>query len=94
MSSERTDKFLTKALKHMFKSVGERYSVEFTKQDNWYTLCTWTVKQENVYKVWFIKHIMKDLAVTKKRAEEHYSYFSLMWGWPVTSVLKIKQTAK
>jgi hypothetical protein len=85
MSAERTDKFLIKALKQMFKIVNEKYSVEFTKQNNWYTLCTWTVKQEKVYKVWFIKHIMKDLVLSKKRAEEYYSYFSLMWGWPVSN---------
>jgi hypothetical protein len=83
MSSKSTDKFLIKALKHMFQCVGEKYSVEFTKQDAWYTLRTWNIKQEMAYKAWFVKHAMKDLVLTNKRAEEQYSYFSLMWGWPV-----------
>ena len=81
MSAERTDKFLIKALKHMFQCVGEKYSVEFTKQDSWYTLRTWNIKQEMAYKAWFVKHAMKALAISKKTAEKEYGYFSLMWGW-------------
>lgn len=85
MKADRVDEFLTKALVHMFKCVGEKYSAEFTKQDRWYTLHTWNTKQERMYRTWFVKHIMKDLTVSKKRAEHQYSYFMLMWGWPVSN---------
>ncbi len=82
MNSTKTNKFLTKALNKMFSVVGMKgWDKDFTKQENWFSLKTWTTKQRDQYKKWFMSEIKKDLKLNKKLAEKEWSWFYLMWGW-------------
>ena len=82
MRANKTDKFLEKALDKMFQYVGfEKWDREFTKQQDWYSLKSWTSNQENDYKQWFLQEIKKDLKINKQLAEKEWGYFLLMWGW-------------
>ena len=82
MRANKTDKFLEKALDKMFQYVGfEKWDREFTKQQEWYSLKSWTSNQENDYKQWFLQEIKKDLKINKQLAEKEWGYFLLMWGW-------------
>ena len=79
----KTDKFIEKALKKMFKVVGaeKEFSLDYCKKPEWYMNYTWTNDQVKEYKAWFIKNAMKDLQLTKKGAEREWGYFFLQWGW-------------
>lgn len=78
------DKFLTKALDKMFKDVGlESFDKEFTEQDDWYNKKTWTKKQSEEFKKWFISEGKKDLKFNKKMMEKEYAWFDLKWGWKI-----------
>lgn len=80
--NSKTDKFVFKALDKMFSYVGfEKYDPEFTKQENWYTLKTWSNDQEEDFKKWFIKEYKKGFRATNQEAEKNWSWFNLMWGW-------------
>ena len=77
-----TEDFIEKAFNKLFQSVGlEKWDKEFTKQDNWYTLKTWTKAESEKFKQWFIQEIKKDLKYTSRAAEKEWAWFDLMWGW-------------
>jgi len=81
---KKTDVFLSKALDKMFQYVGfEKFDREFSNQEGWYSLRTWTKKQSNEFKDWFIKEYVKTFKAKKQSAEREYSWFNLMWGWKV-----------
>jgi len=82
--TNKFDKFLTKALDKMFKCVGfDSFDKEFTDQDDWYSKRTWTTKQNEEFKKWFIAQGKKDLKFTKKMLEKEYAWFNLKWGWKI-----------
>jgi hypothetical protein len=83
MKSQKTDKFLEKAIDKMFQAVGfENWDRTFTDNNaDWYSQRTWTSAQVAEYKKWFITEIKKDLRVNKTQAEKEWSWFFLMWGW-------------
>jgi hypothetical protein len=80
---KKIDTFLTKALDKMFQYVGfEKFDREFSNQEGWYSLRTWTKEQSNEFKDWFIKEYAKTFK-DKKSAEKEYQWFNLMWGWKI-----------
>ncbi len=81
MSDQQTSRFLTKAMVKMFQCVGQKYTEEFTKKEDWYLLHTWDTATIAKYKTWFITQAMKHFKWTKTKAEKEYGYFFLMWGW-------------
>lgn len=81
MKTNKIDKFIEKALTKMFQAVGAKYSMEYCKQENWFTSYTWNSKQIENYKKWFVSTIRTDLKITKKSAELEWGYFFLQFGW-------------
>lgn len=74
--------FAEKAFDKMFQVVGfEKWDKEFTKQSDWYLQRTWTSKQSNDFKKWFLTEIKKDLKLKKTQAEKEWQWFNLSWGW-------------
>ena len=67
---EKINSFIEKALKEMFKRVGEVFSWNFVKQPDWYQTRQWTPEEENDYCKWFLKEIKKDL---KLNISTHWS---------------------
>jgi hypothetical protein len=77
-----TQAFLDKAFDKLFQAVGfESWDREFTKREDWYLQKTWTTKQSNEYKKWFLTEVKKDLKLKKIQAEKEWNWFNLMWGW-------------
>ena len=82
--NNKFDKFLTKALDKMFKCVGfDSFDREFTYQDNWYSKKTWTQKQSEEFKEWFMVEGKKDLKFNKQMLHKEYAWFDLKWGWKI-----------
>jgi hypothetical protein len=85
MKSPKLESFLNTALDKMFKSVGfEHFDKDFTSQESWYTLRSWSEEDCDKFKDWFVQEAKKSLKWSKKTAEREFSYFNLMWGWTVT----------
>jgi hypothetical protein len=77
----QTEKIVEPCLKEMFKRVGERYpNKKLTDQRNWYSQRAWTKEQEEDFKQWMIKYLMRRRYI-KQQAEKEVAYFLLMWGW-------------
>lgn len=52
-----------------------------TKNSDWYRQHTWTTKQEQKFKDWLIKYLMKTEHMSKKFAERESSMWLLAYGW-------------
>jgi len=78
---DKTDKFIEKALKKMFKVVGAPYSQEFCEEDAWYLKYSWTSDERDKFKEWFIKEFIKTFKLGKLYAEKEWGMFYLNWGW-------------
>lgn len=74
-------KFLTRVLRLMFKCVGAKYSIKFTKNDNWYKCYSWTVREEERFKIWLTQEIRKEFRVNKRSAKNDADFFLLNYGW-------------
>lgn len=75
---------LEEAIVKMCRAVGLRLSfqevLEWSKRDDkWYTRMTWTTKERDNFKSWFIKRAGKKWG--KQAAEREWSWFNLMYGW-------------
>jgi hypothetical protein len=82
MSNSKINKFFKKAIDQMFKVVGfDGFDEEFVKNEDWYSLKTWSQETENKYKEWFFKHAKKDLKWEQQTIEKEYAWFNLMYGW-------------
>jgi hypothetical protein len=82
--TNKFDKFLAKALDKMFKCVGfDSFDKEFTDQDDWYSKRTWTQKQSQEFKKWFVSEGKKDLKFNTKMMEKEHAWFDLKWGWKI-----------
>lgn len=81
---KKYETFLNKAFNKMFIAVGfNGYDKTFTEQEDWYHKKTWTQKQSDEFKTWFVSEAKKDLKFTKTMAEKEHAWFDLKWGWKV-----------
>jgi hypothetical protein len=58
--------FLDKVWTRLFRDVGLVYTPEFIRQPDWYLKHTWTEKQEQAYRDFFIRTAMEDLLLPKR----------------------------
>jgi len=69
----------------MFKRVGLDYTMkeieEFGKQKEWFKLKSWTMEEEDDFKAWAIKLLMKKKSVNKTYARKTMGFFLLDKGW-------------
>jgi len=79
----KVDKFRKEALDEMFKRVGfNGYDKRFTeKRANWYSLNTWSEKEELRYKEWFIEKYIKTFKSNKTFAKSEASWWLFNYGW-------------
>lgn len=84
MRSKKTDDFFNLAMNRMFVTVGFKgFDPEFAKQEDWFSLKTWSQEDRENFKSWFIDKAKETLQWSKKTAELEFSYFDLMWGWRI-----------
>jgi len=77
-----TDAVFKECLHEMFRRVGLRYpNKKFTDQDRWYALRAWTFDDEDDFRKWMMKHLMKRMRMRSDAAKKEVGYFCLMYGW-------------
>ena len=79
---DKDEKFIGKCFKEMFRRVGEKFPNEaLTRQKEWYTLRTWTEKEQDSFKKWMMKEFKKMYPYLKRKAEMEVGIFILCYGW-------------
>ncbi|MGH7972909.1 MAG: hypothetical protein ACREIC_29695 [Limisphaerales bacterium] len=81
MNEEGT--WLYRVWQRLFSEVGQIYTPEFTRQDDWFLKHTWTEEQEHAYQEWFVRTAMKDLHLPKRLAVSKSIRMLGGYGWEV-----------
>lgn len=86
-----TEKQFHKILKTQAKFVNapesffDRYIEGKKMPKNWYLKYSWTEKQENKFRDWLVKYLMKTNKTTNKKwASNKASWYLLSYGWKIT----------
>lgn len=83
---EKIKKFMDDAFNEMFIRVGfERFDIEFTKKENWYTLKTWSLEEQKEFALWFIAEYRKRFKSKKAYAETQCRWFLFDYGWSLSN---------
>lgn len=59
-------KSLQEIMKEMFDIVGEKFSVKYVQDDNWFNNHSWTDSQRNTFTKWLIGHLSKNKKIQKE----------------------------
>lgn len=80
--SQKIEDVMHLCFKEMFLRVGEIYpNEELQKDKKWYMRHSWTVEQENNFRKWMIRFLMKGMRWSKKVSEKETSFFIFNYGW-------------
>ena len=79
---EKYQKAIIDLINKMFEIAGHDVSYDDVKdrEDAWFQEWTMTVEQNDEWKKWGKKYLMKELRMYSKMAEREMSMISLMWG--------------
>ena len=79
---EKWDKAVVDIINQMFIIAGHNVTYDDIKdrKDAWYTDWTMTVEQNEEWRLWGKKYLMKQLRLYASQAEREMSMVSLMWG--------------
>lgn len=86
-------KHLEIILKKMCKMVGANFDKIDFKEQNWFQKYSWTEKQQEEFKQWFITYLKSDKEAreelmcfpskSKRELDKVWDEFNLNWGWRV-----------
>ena len=79
---QKKQKMVIDLINKMFEIAGHPVTYDDIKdrKDSWYTDWTMTMEQNEEWKKWGKKYLMKELRMYAKMAEKEMSMISLMWG--------------
>jgi len=79
---QKKEKMVVDMINKMFEIAGHSVTYDDVKdrKDDWYTQWTMTVEQNDEWKDWGQKYLIKELKMNKKYAETQMGMISLMWG--------------
>ena len=79
---QKWDKAVIDLINKMFEIAGHDVTYDDVKdrKDDWYTQWTMTVEQNDEWKKWGKKYLMKELRMRSHFAEREMDMCSLMWG--------------
>ena len=79
---QKREKMVVDMINKMFEIAGHSvtYSDVKDRKDDWYAQWTMTVEQNDEWKDWGQKYLIKELKMNKKYAETQMGMISLMWG--------------
>jgi hypothetical protein len=79
---EKWDKAIIDIINQMFTIAGHGVTYDDIKdrKDAWYTEWTMTVEQNEEWRLWGKKYLMKQLRLHASQAEREMGMCSLMWG--------------
>ncbi len=78
-------RFLEKALRRMFRDVGQKYTREVVGEPEWFYEHTLTMAKQRKFQAWFAAQGAKDLGWPKRYARKQAGWFVLFHGWRVNS---------
>lgn len=73
--------FLEKALKMQCRFIGIKYSKKLFDSDSKFIKFTWSFREEERYRKWFIKTARKDLKISNSYAKMFWNYYYLVYAW-------------
>ena len=83
-----TNELFEACLLEMFRRVGLDYTIEevleYAKQDEWYTLKTWTQEEDEDFQGWMYKFLGKKTRWTAKQRKREVGMFMLCYGWKIS----------
>ena len=79
---QKREKMVVDMINKMFDIAGHSVTYDDVKdrKDDWQTQWTMTVEQNDEWKDWGQKYLIKELKMNKKYAETQMGMISLMWG--------------
>jgi len=79
---QKREKMVVDLINKMFEIAGHpvKYDDIKDRKDDWYTQWTMSVEQNEEWKDWGEKYLIKELKMTKKYAQRQMGMISLMWG--------------
>jgi transcription initiation factor IIE alpha subunit len=79
---EKKEKSVIDLVNMMFEIAGHTVTFEDIKdrKDNWFQEWTMTTEQNDQWKLWGKKYLIKNLRMNAKRAEREMMWASLQWG--------------
>ena len=79
---QKREKMVVDMINKMFEIAGHSVTYDDIKdrKDDWYAQWTMTVEQNDEWKDWGQKYLIKELKMNKKYAETQMGMISLMWG--------------
>ena len=79
---EKKEKSVIDLVNIMFEIAGHTVTFEDIKdrKDNWFQEWTMTTEQNDQWKLWGKKYLIKNLRMNAKRAEREMMWASLQWG--------------
>lgn len=83
MNISLSDKQLNTILSKMFSFVNEVYTVEFTKNPDWFRSREWNKDAENLFRNWLIKYFKQNLDMKNALATKSADWFLLNYGWKI-----------
>lgn len=69
-------------LTEMFNRVGAVYTQEAVTKEDWYLTHSWSIAEQESYKMWLIKWLRSKYKIlSKKQAEREAGWIILYCGW-------------
>ncbi len=84
----KEERFLHKVMAKMFSTVGKVYTPEETGKPDWYLTSSWTADQEQVFKEYLVREIMRDFGMSRRHAVKEAGWFLLLYGWQAENASK------
>jgi len=79
---EKKEQVIIDLVNKMFEIAGHTVTFEDIKyrKDNWFQEWTMTTEQNDQWKLWGKKYLIKNLRMNAKKAENEMIWISLQWG--------------
>lgn len=81
MSKTPEEIFIEKALKMQCLFIGIKYSKKLVNKEGFYLNYSWSIREENRFRSWFIKEIRKDLKMSNSSAIVEWYLYSIAYCW-------------
>lgn len=88
INNKKLEETFEVCLKELFLRVGLDYKDKdsITKQDEWYSLYTWSKSEQDSFEKWMIEFLRKKMRWNKKTALKETGFFMLNYGWKVENL--------
>lgn len=68
-------------LPEMFRRVGQEFTKDFCRREDWFLEHTWTTAEQEEFRKWLVKLLVKKGKMSPYGAQHEASWFLLAHGW-------------